>query len=99
MSCVDLKPLDNISDKYPIAEKLPTKIMDFETKSTNPTVKAFVAGTAPRPAQLATARASAMTILTRLQLRDLQAISKNRNVSGVVRRQSLRLYQARTGVI
>ena len=41
---------------------------------------------------------NAMTILTRLQLRDLQAISKNRNVSDAVRRQSLRLYQARTGV-
>ncbi len=40
---------------------------------------------------------NAMTVLTRLQLRDLQAITKNRNVSDAVRRQSLRLYQARTG--
>lgn len=41
---------------------------------------------------------NAMTILTRLQLRDLQAISKNRNVSDAVRRQSQRLYQARAGM-
>lgn len=38
-----------------------------------------------------------MTILTRLQLRDLAALSKNRNVSDAVRRQALRLAQARTG--
>ncbi len=30
--------------------------MNFEIKSKNPTVKAFVAGTAPRPAQIAAAR-------------------------------------------
>ncbi|MDQ3322171.1 MAG: hypothetical protein M3525_07050 [Acidobacteriota bacterium] len=38
-----------------------------------------------------------ITILSRLQLRDLQAITKNRNVSDAVRRQALRLSQARTG--
>lgn len=38
-----------------------------------------------------------ITILSHLQLRDLQAISKNRNVSDNVRRQALRLSQARTG--
>ncbi|HXG85311.1 MAG TPA: hypothetical protein VNI84_14920 [Pyrinomonadaceae bacterium] len=38
-----------------------------------------------------------ITILSRLQLRDLQAISKNRNVSDAVRRQALRLSQARAG--
>ncbi len=40
---------------------------------------------------------NAITILSRLQLRDLQAISKNRNVSDAVRRQALRLAQARVG--
>ncbi len=38
-----------------------------------------------------------ITILSRLQLRDLAAISKNRNVSDAVRRQALRLATARTG--
>jgi hypothetical protein len=38
-----------------------------------------------------------MTILTRLQLRDLAALAKNRNVSDAVRRQALRLSQARVG--
>lgn len=41
--------------------------------------------------------ANVMTILTRLQMRDLAALSKNRNVSDAVRRQALRLAQARTG--
>lgn len=41
--------------------------------------------------------ANVMTILSRLQLRDLAALSKNKNVSDAVRRQSLRLSQARTG--
>ncbi len=41
--------------------------------------------------------ANVMTILTRLQLRDLAALAKNRNVSDAVRRQALRLAQARTG--
>lgn len=38
-----------------------------------------------------------VSILTRLQLRDLIAITKNRNVSDAVRKQSNRLVQARTG--
>lgn len=38
-----------------------------------------------------------ITILTRLQLRDLDAISKNRNVSEAVRKQALRLVTARRG--
>lgn len=41
--------------------------------------------------------ANVMTILTRLQLRDLAALSKNKNVSDGVRRQALRLATARTG--
>lgn len=41
--------------------------------------------------------ANAMNILSRLQLRDLVAISKNRNVSDAVRRHALRLSQARAG--
>lgn len=41
--------------------------------------------------------ANVMTILSRLQLRDLQALSKSRNVSDAVRRQALRLYTSRTG--
>jgi hypothetical protein len=41
--------------------------------------------------------ANVLTILTRLQLRDLAALSKNRNVSDAVRRQALRLSQARVG--
>jgi hypothetical protein len=41
--------------------------------------------------------ANAMTILTRMQLRDLAALSKNRNVSEAIRKQALRLAQARTG--
>ena len=40
---------------------------------------------------------NAITIMSRLQLRDLVALSKNRNVSDAVRRQALRLYTARTG--
>lgn len=38
-----------------------------------------------------------ISILTRLQLRDLIAITKNRNVSDAVRKQALRLVTARTG--
>ncbi len=41
--------------------------------------------------------ANVITIMSRLQLRDLSALSKNRNVSDAVRRQALRLYNARTG--
>ena len=38
-----------------------------------------------------------LTILSRLQLKDLAALGKNKNVSDPVRRQALRLSQARTG--
>lgn len=38
-----------------------------------------------------------MSILTRLQLRDLNALSKNRNVSDNVRRQAFRIVSARAG--
>ncbi len=38
-----------------------------------------------------------ISILTRLQLRDLVGISKNRNVSDAVRKQALRLVTARSG--
>lgn len=41
--------------------------------------------------------ANVITIMSRLQLRDLAALSKNRNVSDAVRRQALRLHNARTG--
>lgn len=41
--------------------------------------------------------ANVMNILPRIQLRDLNAISKNKNVSDAVRRQAMRLYQARVG--
>lgn len=41
--------------------------------------------------------ANVMSILTRLQMRDLAALSKNRNVSDAVRRQALRISQARAG--
>ncbi len=41
--------------------------------------------------------AHVMTIMSRLQLRDLTALSKNRNVSDNVRRQALRLVNSRTG--
>ncbi len=41
--------------------------------------------------------ANVMTIMSRMQLRDLVALSKNRNVSDAVRRQALRLHNARTG--
>lgn len=41
--------------------------------------------------------ANVVTILSRLQLRDLAALTKNRNVSDAVRRQALRLHTARTG--
>jgi hypothetical protein len=44
-----------------------------------------------------TPMANVLTILSRLQLRDLGALSKNRNVSDAVRRQALRLVTARTG--
>ena len=38
-----------------------------------------------------------ITIMSRLQLRDLVALSKNRNVSDAVRRHALRLHSARSG--
>ncbi len=38
-----------------------------------------------------------ISILTRLQLRDLLAMSKNRNISDAVRKQSMRLANARAG--
>src|SRR5205085_4298887 len=41
--------------------------------------------------------ANVVTILSRLQLRDLVSLTKNRNVSDAVRRQATRLYSARTG--
>ena len=41
--------------------------------------------------------ANTMNILSRLQLKDLAALSKNKNISDAVRRQALRLSQARTG--
>ena len=41
--------------------------------------------------------ANVMSILTRLQLRDLHALTKNRNVSDAIRKQSLRLVTAREG--
>ncbi len=41
--------------------------------------------------------ANVISILTRLQLRDLQAMTKNRNVSDAVRKQALRLVTARAG--
>lgn len=44
-----------------------------------------------------TPMANVMSILTRLQLRDLLAMSKNRNVSDAVRKQALRLASARAG--
>jgi hypothetical protein len=44
-----------------------------------------------------TPMANVISILTRLQLRDLTALSKNRNVSDAVRRQAFRLSQARAG--
>jgi len=44
-----------------------------------------------------TPMANVMSILTRLQLRDLLAMSKNRNISDAVRKQALRLASARAG--
>ncbi len=41
--------------------------------------------------------ANTMNILSRLQLRDLAALSKNKNISDAIRRQALRLSQARIG--
>lgn len=41
--------------------------------------------------------ANVLPILTRLQLRDLAALSKNKNVSDAVRRQAVRLTQTRAG--
>ena len=41
--------------------------------------------------------ANVLNILTRLQLKDLNALSKNRNVSDAVRRQAMRLSQMRSG--
>lgn len=41
--------------------------------------------------------ANVISILSRLQLRDLSALSKNRNVSDAVRRQAFRLTSAREG--
>ncbi|CAN5548963.1 hypothetical protein BH10ACI3_BH10ACI3_21390 [soil metagenome] len=44
-----------------------------------------------------TPMANVLTIMSRLQLRDLTGLSKNRNVSDAVRRQAQRLLTARTG--
>ncbi len=41
--------------------------------------------------------ANVLTIMSRLQLRDLVALTKNRNVSDAVRRQAVRLHGNRTG--
>ena len=41
--------------------------------------------------------ANVLTIMSRLQLRDLVALTKNRNVSDAVRRQAVRLHNNRTG--
>jgi hypothetical protein len=41
--------------------------------------------------------ANVLNILSRLQLRDLMTLSKNKNVSDAVRRQAMRLAAARTG--
>jgi hypothetical protein len=41
--------------------------------------------------------ANVLTILSRLQLKDLSALSKNKNISDAVRRQAMRLTQARAG--
>jgi hypothetical protein len=41
--------------------------------------------------------ANAMTMMSKMQLRDLNALSKNKNVSDAVRKHALRLAQARTG--
>ncbi len=41
--------------------------------------------------------ANSLTIMSRLQLRDLTGLSKNRNVSDAVRRHATRLLSARTG--
>ena len=41
--------------------------------------------------------ASAISILPRIQTRDLQHLSQNRNVSEAVRRQAQRLLQTRSG--
>ena len=41
--------------------------------------------------------ANVITIMSRLQLRDLVALSKNRNISDAARRQALRLFTARSG--
>jgi hypothetical protein len=44
-----------------------------------------------------TPMANVLNILSRMQLKDLNALSKNRNVSDAVRRQALRLAHARIG--
>ncbi len=44
-----------------------------------------------------TPMANVISILTRLQLKDLQNLMKNRNVSDAVRKQALRLVTARSG--
>jgi hypothetical protein len=44
-----------------------------------------------------TPMANAVTIMSRLQLRDLVSLTKNRNVSDAVRRHALRLHGVRTG--
>ena len=41
--------------------------------------------------------ANVLNILSRLQLKDLNALSKNRNISDATRRQALRLSQMRAG--
>ena len=41
--------------------------------------------------------ANVMNILSRIQLKDLAALSKNKNISETIRRQALRLSQSRTG--
>ena len=41
--------------------------------------------------------ANVLNILTRLQLKDLNALAKNRNVSDAVRRQAMRISQGRVG--
>lgn len=85
------KEVENIAAMRSISEEILRQIASNRQWSRSYTIMHSLARNPRTPI------ANVITIMSRLQLRDLAALSKNRNVSDAVRRQALRLHTARTG--
>lgn len=85
------KEIENISAMRSISEDILRLIASNRQWSRSYTVMHSLARNPRTPI------ANVLTIMTRLQLRDLTALSKDRNVSDAVRRHAKRLLAARTG--